>query len=400
MLPNDTSPWGAGPHRVWWWSATSVGRSVYWWLTSYVLSPPGAGSAKAPASLPNGALAVAGRMDEGAVGSLLGLLTGALPIRLPGEDDTAAVTRAANGALCSAEGEEDLARCIGALLPEQLRTGLQDAPDTAHTVVIAGAPLLAQVPWDLADLGDGTRLVERARLRAAMTPALFSSSAVKPLPAGPPLVVLDPSREERSVFTGATHHRDLWPDNPIGGPWCTRARLRGELGARPSRVTFFGHIAVAPIGSPHLHALELGDGSLDAGTVFRRPFEWPFPPRVALLGCRGDDAGQREQLGLVAAAMRAGATTLTTTRWPLPTDASTNGATTSLGLAVHGAHGEDDVVDAMRTWALASLRSWRDSPGLETSPLLWSSTITYVAPRGRLSTCELRAAQPSPPPPP
>ncbi|MBI8988614.1 CHAT domain-containing protein [Corynebacterium meridianum] len=118
---------------------------------------------------------------------------------------------------------------------------------------------------------------------------------------------------------------------------------------------------------------------------------WPMPPRVALIACEGGiDFRSTETFGLVIVMLRNGADTVTTTRWPLPTDYLLHTLdatlpkdtlpTSALAFAVDKAHRSDDPIRTLRGWQLEELARWRETSALENSPVLWASLSTIIAP--------------------
>ena len=306
-----------------------------------------------------------------------------------------------SGPLVHSQDEQNAAASLGlALVPEVLRDALLAPSDAVHTVSIATRGWLASIPWDaLALTADGsTRLVERARVAGAVSPALVANRAVRPVegdPAAPGLAVIDPGPpvgSEPPLFPGpyppeilavVRDAADLHHEEGVG---MSTGELTSLLMRHPSRLFYYGHLLDAGAAAPAAAALLLSEGAsadrLTARSWIAEPYRWPAPARVAIVGCAGDDAGPSEQSGLVAAAVNAGAAVTTTTRWLLPADNPTHAlrATTRLATAVHQAHRAPDVLGALRAWQLEQLADWRSGGRPEHSPVLWSSLVTYLTP--------------------
>lgn len=296
--------------------------------------------------------------------------------------------------------EAEAARELGfALLPEPLRRALTDENKATHTVTIATRGWLSRVPWEALAVGwDGTRLVERAVVLAGLSPALVVT--LRRPPAGGPrgegqsgrLWVIDPgpptgefgplfpAGPPRALAAVARASGALLPDAGTVGPSGLATALAGRAWAS---LVYLGHLRGAPEGSPAASALVLSDGAVSAFLTARdwlaEPGRWPAPPRTALIGCSGDDAGAAEQSGLVVAALNAGATLVTTTRWALPNEP----ATARLALAVALAQDNADPVGALRRWQLLQLQRWRNQRSRDSSPLLWASLVSYDVDRLR-----------------
>ena len=199
--------------------------------------------------------------------------------------------RAWTGPLVDPDTNKHLCRDLGGLLlPAVLREYLADPdPAPATTVVIAGAPELGQVPWDLLTLDDGdTRLVERAVLRGGISPATLADlarPAAADRPDLPGLLAIDPA-----VGHGRGDPVPIYPDGlpdtwtaperhaVIAGSGCTRGQLATLLQAQPwGRFVFHGHVSAGDALSPTAAALVLSPDAAD--------------PRVA------DDHRRRPRLG-------------------------------------------------------------------------------------------------------
>ncbi|OUS97280.1 CHAT domain-containing protein [Rhodococcus sp. NCIMB 12038] len=121
---------------------------------------------------------------------------------------------------------------------------------------------------------------------------------------------------------------------------------------------------------------------------------WPMPPRVAIIACEGGvDYRSSETFGLVMATLDAGAELVTTTRWTLPTDGGIRQRyphlsrdvhpTVEVALAVDHAHTLDDPIAYLTEWQRGQLQLWRETGGIQYSPLLWASLTHTYAPARR-----------------
>ncbi|MBL0706964.1 hypothetical protein JJE72_15825 [Sinomonas sp. JC656] len=209
----------------------------------------------------------------------------------------------------------------------------------------------------------------------------------------------------------------------------------GEL---PTRLLYYGHADSTPHepGSAAIHltddaavygqaspvnghrpftALDLLRGTMDAyrrdgdGLDYPGPDEtpghaiWPIPSRAALIGCEsGADHRALETFGMVIALLNAGAETVTSTRWTLPTDSAFHDAcgtvemvTTEAVLAVDTAHTGPDPIRAIRDWQLRRLRDWTSGDGrADSNPLVWAALTTHHAPTpAPLTEEEIQAAK-------
>jgi len=112
-----------------------------------------------------------------------------------------------------------------------------------------------------------------------------------------------------------------------------------------------------------------------------------MPNRVALIACEsGGEVRFAEPVGLVAAALHAGAQYVTATRWTLPTDAGLRrfapGATPETTVlpdsvvAVDAAHEASDPVAALNNWQREKAERWEAKGRLEDSPIIWGAFST------------------------
>jgi hypothetical protein len=338
------------------------------------------------------------------------------------------LTRAWSGPLVDVDANVRLCRELGALLlPAVLREYLaaqRDGGEPTATVVVAPAPELGLVPWDLLTVQHDVRLLERAFVRGGISPATVADLALPAAPDAPDLpglLVVDPTGgrpgDPVPLYPGGLP--DVWTaaerarrgDEPHRD--CSRARLGTLLREnRWGRFVFHGHVSSVDALSPTAAALVLADDRTDDPPVctpdgraleettathrlsarvwLHRPQQWPLPRRVGIIACQADDASYIEQTGLTLAALNAGARIVTTTRWTLPGDASARadssgiGPTTAVALAVDDSLRGLDPGAALRTWQFGKLRAWRSAstPALRRAhaPLLWASLVTYVLP--------------------
>jgi len=109
--------------------------------------------------------------------------------------------RAWSGPLVDLDANTRLCREVGTLLlPAVLREYLAAVPadpgQPTTTVVVAPAPELGFVPWDLLIIADDVRLIERAVVRGGISPATVADLALRAAPDEPDrpgLLVIDPA---------------------------------------------------------------------------------------------------------------------------------------------------------------------------------------------------------------
>lgn len=282
--------------------------------------------------------------------------------------------------------EANAARELGlGLIPSALR---HDLRETVGWLTVCVRGWLARVPWSSLALDwDGTRVVERCVVLGGLAPGLAEGVADAPRSTGGQgcLWVVDPGPPDGAwpplfpsgypdPLRAAAARGDVLAPDGLG---LDADALAALLASRSwAQFAYLGHVAASPT-SPAAGGLVLS--GRDAASVFtahawlREPHRWPSPPRVALLGCGSDDAAPFEQVGLATAALRAGASMVTTTRWSLP---NTPG-TTALLPAVTSAHATDDPHVALRRWQLGELERWRRTAAADASPLLWAALVTY-----------------------
>lgn len=390
---------------VWWLGMWPLSGGAAWWATSTTAGPD---------EDPLWGLVPGEQLEP-----LLAELDDGLPQLLPHElllppivRDQHAVHRAWTGALARPRAEQDLALALGKLLlPDALReqllsSGRRDNPDV--TLVIAPGPTLARVPWELLAVDRGLRLLECARIRGGLSPVALHGRALQPRSSdkGHVLRVVDPGPagkrlyglQARLAWKAATQKGDVLPPRGEVNRQSLSALLKGE----PRRLLYVGHAGSGPPDQPSAAHLVINEKEKEKGNMFtaaewlRDPVRWPMPRRVAIIACHSNDTQHAEQMGLVLAAVHAGAELITCTRWSLPDDNSDPerpasrpltqadppriGATTDLAFAVDAAHDSADPVGHLRRWQLQRLDAWRDCPSTAHAPLVWAAPVTYLAP--------------------
>lgn len=288
----------------------------------------------------------------------------------------------------------------------------------ALMAIAPGGITWSRVPWELLPLPDGRRLIQAATIRFE-PPAAELREVRDRLPdrtaAGPTAYVIDPCQMAPvlSLSGRRTWRRYTSQALPHG---VTRADLHHLLTAQPApaRLLFFGHhiepdhptdtgtagllLDDPPHAQPSqvkaraladgteilpLTALDLLFGDADRTTDQPRTGAayWPMPPKVALIACgSGTDPDHYESVGITTACINAGAEVVTSTRWTLPADGPTHGATSELAQAVDRSHMSTDPVGSVGAWQRRQLTSWLENPcNPGHSPLLWASLTTYSA---------------------
>lgn len=372
------------------------------------------------------------------------------PATAPGDSTAPPAGNPLTSGPFSTRGDErELAeRLASAALPAELATQLVDEARRAHIRLrITPSPRLARVPWELLLMPDGRRLIEVCEIVLDPPTAIYADRNIQPDPWAtvadrPVLHVIDPllsdRREQVLTPTGVRAFADrlaslraagraLRNGNPQKNPQSnvTREQLNYALRIRRSRLLYFGHVSARPeepgtasihlsdpahgawgmmpprAGNRPLSALDLllGTARCDDPAVWHRydadecqlgPEIWPMPSRVALIACEGGvDFRSTETFGLVIAMLNAGAGLVTTTRWPLPSDAAFHAVgigetalpTTELALHVDAAHDRDDPVAELRAWQLDQLQRWqRSADDVVYSPILWAALTHTWAP--------------------
>jgi len=305
---------------------------------------------------------------------------------LPGAGDGAEGMRRAfdSGALAEHGSERRLARTLAeALWPEQLTAQIRQVAERAGRplVRIQPSPRVAQVPWELLAVDDGTdvRLIDladvvttapaslRPRKSAAPTEAQVTDTDTQPV-----VLVLDPrvpgfradsplgsvlgppgsdpellALVQARLDAGAVVPSVATPAEAFRRTDLDRDWLSGVLRKGARRLMYVGHVSGAPVedgqsedGTLHL-CCDAGASGLAEPLRTHRPLSakdlllgslplradgepgariWPAPPRVALIGCEsGGDLRFAESFGLATAMLHNGAELVTATRWVLPT---------------------------------------------------------------------------------
>lgn len=312
-------------------------------------------------------------------------LAAALMAPQPGESELGAAARAlTKGPFATRDAERDLSTYLARhVLPETFWNQLAAHADQPVLLRVTPSRRLAQVPWELLTLPDGTRLIEHATLVYEIASTVHYQRDPLPTPwpdlvGHPTLATIDPAvhaltksfqptldgdeRNHLIAGLGATDHgmkldRVALSQLLRGGPESRQVRPRIWL--------YFGHVSLRKDqpGSASLHMYDGTDrkhGSRPfAGTAelidnVHRPLTaldlvlgtinqtvrqpdlryvdddtlpghaiWPMPPRVALIACEsGGDHASSEAFGLVTAALGNGAEYVTATRWTMPTSAA------------------------------------------------------------------------------
>jgi len=340
-------------------------------------------------------------------------LAEALPDPLDGEQLSEALTRSlATGPFAAVARERELARLLGALLPDEAWDLLRQCTADPELPVLFVSPSarLSRVPWGLLAQSSGTgdeRLIEVADLLLAVPPNIANAPRRQPQPAdGPPLLVLDPKvpGQRPDSALGSVLGRPA-PDTVLARHFGERPALpavdatvelfrRGDadrhwlaeqLALRPARLVYVGHASAAPDrdGSADQAALHLAEPEpLTAADIM--VLGLPIPPRVSLLACAsGADYRFDEATGLVAAMILGGAQVVTATLWSLPTTAGYRTATAGAAdpmaeaiIAVDTAHQATTPARAVNRWQRDCLQRWRTGDAA-LSPVYWAALMTF-----------------------
>lgn len=344
----------------------------------------------------------------------LDALAAALPTPLPGETVDQALERSLTGAFMDREREIELTHTLAhALIPHQLAmelNGLLEQGLRPH-VRIQPSHATAQVPWEALHVDEGERFVTNADM-SVLPPATVRNAPERRVspwrPDGEVVAVLDPKVPGAgsalgSVLgpEGAALAKALgFDESAFRRSDQTRDTLEPLL-AEASRFLYVGHVTTAEHGlDARLHlscgpsttgraAVVAGHRPLTAADIVlgHRPDKqggWRMPNRVALIACEsGGEVRFAEPVGLVAAALHAGAQYVTATRWMLPTDAgirrfapSAEQETTVIPKvveAVDKAHRSPDPVAALSDWQREHAARWESEGRVEDSPIIWAA---------------------------
>ncbi|WP_409431549.1 CHAT domain-containing protein [Mycobacterium sp. SMC-16] len=346
--------------------------------------------------------------------AVIAALAEALPDPLEGEQLSAALTRSlATGPFAAVARERELARLLGALLPDEAWDLLRQYTGDPELPVLFVSPSarLSRVPWGLLAQPSGTadqRLIELADLLLAVPANIANAPRRQSLPAGgQPLLLLDPKVPgqrpdsalgsvlgrpapdtelarhfgERPALPAVTAPVELFRRADADRHW-----LATQLAQQPSRLVYVGHASAAPDrdGSAEQAALHLAEPEpLTAADIMVMGL--PIPPRVALVACAsGADYRFDEATGLVAAMILGGAQVVTATLWSLPTAAGYRTATATDGdpmaeaiIAVDTAHESATPARAVNHWQRECLRRWRTG-GAALSPVYWAAMMSFT----------------------
>ncbi|MCX8553520.1 CHAT domain-containing protein [Mycolicibacterium mucogenicum] len=341
-------------------------------------------------------------------------LAEALPDPRAGEQLSAALTRSlATGTFAAVARERELARLLGALLPDEAWDLLRQYTGDPELPVLFVSPSarLSRVPWGLLAQPSGTddqRLMELADLLLAVPANIANAPRRQSSPVGgPPLLLLDPKVPgqrpdsalgsvlgrpapdtvlarhfgERPALPAVTAPVELFRRADADRHW-----LATQLTQQPSRLVYVGHASAAHDrdGSADQAALHLAEPEpLTAADIMVMGLE--IPPRVALVACAsGADYRFDEATGLVAAMILGGAQVVTATLWSLPTAAGYRTATATDGdpmaeaiIAVDTAHESATPARAVNHWQRECLRRWRTG-GAALSPVYWAAMMSFT----------------------
>jgi hypothetical protein len=345
---------------------------------------------------------------------ILDALAAALPTPLPGETVEQALERSLNGPLTDREREFALATDLArALIPHQLAMEMNAYLEQGIRphVRIQPSHATAQVPWEALRVDAGERFVTNADM-SVLPPATVRNAPERRITPwnldGRVAAVLDPKVPGTAAALGSVL-------GPEGGALAeqlglgmtafrrsdqTRDTLQAEL-ADASRFLYVGHVTTSANGLDARLHLSCGPSTTGRAEVIaghrpltaadivlghrpESPGGWRMPNRVALIACEsGGEVRFAEPVGLVAAAIHAGAEYVTATRWTLPTDAglrryapSATPETTAIPevvLAVNEAHQAPDPVAALSAWQRTQAAQWETHGRLENSPIIWAA---------------------------
>ncbi|GAA2320643.1 CHAT domain-containing protein [Glycomyces scopariae] len=363
-------------------------------------------------------------VEAGRVQPALDALAEALPTPLPGETVDQALQRALTGPLMDREQEAGLATALArSLIPHQLAQELNKFLEQGVHPHVRIQPSLstAQVPWEALRVDEGERFVTNADL-SVLPPATVRNAPERRKsewnPGGPVVAVLDPQipgagRDLGSVLGPVPEDSPLRTmvaalgDRlvPLGKPF-RRADLDRDairpLLADAARLLYVGHVTTSKHGLDARLHLSCGPGTTGRAAVVNghRPLTaadlllghrpgaaegWSMPNRVALIACEsGGEVRFAEPVGLVAAALHAGARYVTATRWTLPTDEGLRRFSPTpmppllpaAIAAVNAAHDTPDPVAALNAWQRQKAAAWESAGRPEDNPIIWAALAT------------------------
>ncbi|WP_344491341.1 CHAT domain-containing protein [Glycomyces endophyticus] len=361
-------------------------------------------------------------VEEGRVRPALDALAEALPTPLPGETVEQALERSLTGPLVDRDREAGLATALArSLIPYRLAQEMNALLEQGLRPHVRIQPSLstAQVPWEALRVDEGERFVANADL-SVLPPATVRNSPARRRsewrPDGPVVAVLDPKvpgagRDLGSVLGEVEAGSPLAKLAeglgsrliPAGDPFrrsdVDRDAIEPLL-ATAARFLYVGHVTIAEHGLDARLHLSCGPGTTGRAAVVNghrpltaadlllghrpgAPQGWAMPDRVALIACEsGGEVRFAEPVGLVAAALHAGARYVTATRWTLPTD---EGLRRFAGLppllaeavaAVDAAHDAPDPVAALNAWQRTKAAAWEAQGRPEDNPVVWAALAT------------------------
>jgi hypothetical protein len=363
-------------------------------------------------------------VEGGRVQPALEALSEALPTPLPGETVDQALARSLTGPFADPEREAGLSTALArSLIPYQLAMELNALLEQGLRphVRIQPSPSTSQVPWESLRVDEGERFVTNADL-SILPPATVRNAPERRRsewnPAGPVIAVLDPKVPGAGRDLGAVLD-EVTPDSELSqlieslkdrlafeGPAFRRSDLDRDaiepLLAGAARFLYVGHVTIAKHGlDARLHlscgpsttgraAVVNGHRPLTAADILlgHRPGAangWSMPSRVALIACEsGGEVRFAEPVGLVAAALHAGARYVTATRWTLPTDEGlrrfsptpTPPLLPEAIAAVNTAHDSPDPVAALNAWQRTKAAAWESKARPEDNPIIWAALAT------------------------
>jgi len=217
---------------------------------------------------------------------------------------------------------EDGARAELCTLASTLLAGVADMEGGLANLVVSPSGRLGNVPWAALEVSDGM-VIDRYAVTLVPSLVLGLSLANRARGTGAPVMMCcDPLGDLDGVAQQRDRLRDLWPglavyeDAAAGISSLASLSEAGVLSAA-SRLIWAGHGMAHPY-EPLASGLLLGDGSiLTAGSLGALS----LPADVELWTC-GSSVERRlsfdEQLGLVSACVRAGASSVLASMWSLP----------------------------------------------------------------------------------